>query len=317
MTDQVEEILELLGPSARLPIEHYLEMVAESDGLPGPAIAICVIRIEEAAPTLRTLLARAVLDESLTESEELLLFRGLHILGGARDTRTFKPLMLLLRRPPEEIEYLLGDAITENLSKIVVGVFDGDSDALLAAIVDSHIDEFARDALFGAAAFLAWNGQIDRDHLQQFLVRFYEERLAEDGDYAWAGWQETIALLGLRALQPIVHQAFRDGRIAADIFSPEDFDSDLDAAENAPDDVARFLSAGTGYIEDVVAALEWTDRFYETLDDETVDNDGEDSWDDDWALPTMPITNPLRAVGRNDPCPCGSGKKFKKCCLAI
>jgi len=22
------------------------------------------------------------------------------------------------------------------------------------------------------------------------------------------------------------------------------------------------------------------------------------------------------AVGRNDPCPCGSGKKFKKCCLS-
>jgi uncharacterized protein YecA (UPF0149 family) len=27
------------------------------------------------------------------------------------------------------------------------------------------------------------------------------------------------------------------------------------------------------------------------------------------------ITNPFRHVGRNDPCPCGSGKKFKKCCL--
>ncbi|MEW5820365.1 MAG: SEC-C metal-binding domain-containing protein [Cyanobacteriota bacterium] len=22
-----------------------------------------------------------------------------------------------------------------------------------------------------------------------------------------------------------------------------------------------------------------------------------------------------RKIGRNDPCPCGSGKKFKKCCL--
>jgi uncharacterized protein YecA (UPF0149 family) len=22
------------------------------------------------------------------------------------------------------------------------------------------------------------------------------------------------------------------------------------------------------------------------------------------------------AVGRNDPCPCGSGKKYKKCCMA-
>ncbi|MCF8482148.1 MAG: SEC-C domain-containing protein [Rhodospirillum sp.] len=26
-------------------------------------------------------------------------------------------------------------------------------------------------------------------------------------------------------------------------------------------------------------------------------------------------TNPLRGFGRNDPCPCGSGKKFKKCCM--
>ncbi|MGF1768981.1 SEC-C domain-containing protein [Enterovibrio makurazakiensis] len=24
--------------------------------------------------------------------------------------------------------------------------------------------------------------------------------------------------------------------------------------------------------------------------------------------------NPYKSVGRNDPCPCGSGKKFKKCC---
>ena len=23
----------------------------------------------------------------------------------------------------------------------------------------------------------------------------------------------------------------------------------------------------------------------------------------------------IRSVGRNDPCPCGSGKKFKKCCI--
>ena len=26
--------------------------------------------------------------------------------------------------------------------------------------------------------------------------------------------------------------------------------------------------------------------------------------------------NPFKGVGRNSPCPCGSGKKFKKCCLA-
>jgi SWIM/SEC-C metal-binding protein len=25
---------------------------------------------------------------------------------------------------------------------------------------------------------------------------------------------------------------------------------------------------------------------------------------------------PAPGIGRNDPCPCGSGKKFKKCCAA-
>jgi len=27
-----------------------------------------------------------------------------------------------------------------------------------------------------------------------------------------------------------------------------------------------------------------------------------------------PIHNRLPKIGRNDPCPCGSGKKYKKCC---
>ena len=31
--------------------------------------------------------------------------------------------------------------------------------------------------------------------------------------------------------------------------------------------------------------------------------------------PTLPRETPQKPVGRNDPCPCGSGKKFKKCCL--
>ena len=29
----------------------------------------------------------------------------------------------------------------------------------------------------------------------------------------------------------------------------------------------------------------------------------------------MPITNDGPKVGRNDPCPCGSGKKYKNCCV--
>lgn len=28
------------------------------------------------------------------------------------------------------------------------------------------------------------------------------------------------------------------------------------------------------------------------------------------------ISMEQRKIGRNDPCPCGSGKKYKKCCIA-
>ncbi|MBN1854905.1 MAG: SEC-C domain-containing protein [Pirellulales bacterium] len=28
-----------------------------------------------------------------------------------------------------------------------------------------------------------------------------------------------------------------------------------------------------------------------------------------------PIRNREKRIGRNDPCPCGSGKKYKQCCL--
>jgi uncharacterized protein len=32
--------------------------------------------------------------------------------------------------------------------------------------------------------------------------------------------------------------------------------------------------------------------------------------------PPQPYRRPTTKVGRNDPCPCGSGKKYKKCCGA-
>ncbi|WP_255875329.1 SEC-C metal-binding domain-containing protein [Microbulbifer elongatus] len=31
-------------------------------------------------------------------------------------------------------------------------------------------------------------------------------------------------------------------------------------------------------------------------------------------VPQAPVTRSTPKVGRNDPCPCGNGKKFKKCC---
>jgi preprotein translocase subunit SecA len=38
--------------------------------------------------------------------------------------------------------------------------------------------------------------------------------------------------------------------------------------------------------------------------------------DDDAPIPDAPVeqAQTAKTPGRNDPCPCGSGKKYKKCC---
>jgi uncharacterized protein len=310
-----EELEVILGDGENTPdlgpIEDYLYAVATERKLPDFAVGMCTLRFEEAAPKLRAVLLRAADGEVLSDDESLLLFRGLHILGGARDREACQPLLRLLRRPFQELNGLLGDTIIESLANIVTGVFDDDIDALFALIIDRSIDGFIRDALFGAGTFLAWERRIQRDRFREFLVRFYEERPAEDGDQAWAGWLQAIALLGLRDLAPLVESAVREDRIPEQWIDRPQFEEDLAEAERAPDDIDRFTQSNLGYIEDVLLSLDWT-RGTEDVFDE----DGEEAPWADFAYPSEPVRNPWRHVGRNDPCPCGSGKKFKKCCLA-
>ncbi len=290
------------------PIETYLHAVATERKLPSFAVGMCTLRIEKSAPKLRAVLARAAEGWELSDDESLLLFRGLHILGAARDQEAYQPLLRLLRRPFDEVDNLLGDAITENLAKIVTGMFDGDSEALLALIMDRSIDGFIREALLGAATFLTWERRIEGGRFREFLVRFHEVRPAEDSNASWAGWVQAIALLGMRDLVPLAHGAFREGRISDEWTDRDQFDNDIAEAERAPDDIERFTQNHLGYIEDVLTSLD----FFGSSEDEL----GEEAPWTDFYSADEPVRNPWRHVGRNDPCPCGSGKKFKKCCLA-
>lgn len=292
-----------------LPLEKYLLELGQATRLPIFAVGLCTLRYEQTGPVLRQMLERAAAGENLDGNDSLLLFRGLHIIGGRRDPQAFKPLLRFLRRPPQEVEELLGDSTTETMTQIVAGVFDGDTEALLDAIADTTIDEAVRDALIGAATFLTWEGRIPREQFVAFLRRFPAERLAPDGDMAWHGWQNAIALLGLRDMQSDVVVAAGSGALPEELWDSTYFESDLAAAERAPGDIERFKKAHLGYIDDVVVALE---RF-DTGDDDEFSSPAITGY-----LPeadNIPVTNPWRHVGRNDPCPCGSGKKAKRCCL--
>jgi len=89
------------------------------------------------------------------------------------------------------------------------------------------------------------------------------------------------------------------------ITSPKPLPADADA-------VSSMVSALSSLSSDRAVDEKPTGLDQYGLDDFEPD---EDSDPEKEYLPQEPLTNPFRHVGRNDPCPCGSGKKFKRCCL--
>ena len=313
--EELKALFEYDGDSPALaPIEIHIDALAKEDEPPGLAIGVCILRIDECAPAFIAMLEKARAGEFVDDEDWRLFFRGLYILGGSRHEAAFGPLLQMLQLPPEKVDSLLGDVITEDLSKIVAGAFDGDSEALFDLIADPSLDEFVRNALFGAATFLTWADRIDRSRMKAFIEDFHDGERAPDWDHAWVGWLQAIAMLGMDEYVPRVRTAWEEDRIDPQSLSYRHFEEDLADAKRRPSEEARFTKAGLGYIEDVLDALAWTDP-----------RDGKDAlWeyepdDPGWAAidkTNEPALNPWRHVGRNDPCPCGSGKKAKKCCMA-
>jgi hypothetical protein len=294
--------------------ERILDALRHDVETPSGAIAVATAHVDGIEADVLAVLERAR-HEDLDEPSANLLFRGIHILGGRRLTSAYRPLVALLQGPNDRVEWLLGDAITENLSYILAGVFDGDEKPLLSLILDGAAMPFVREAALHALAFMAFERRTDPAGFEAFLRRFDEDKLATADDAVmWHAWMSVIGALGLTSLGPRVRAAFADGRIAPEWCDEDDFNELLKAAIERPDDRTRLKHEQMGYLEDVVEALE---KFpaYEPHFDETSGADGDVSErSPDW-LPGFPSHNPFRDVGRNDPCPCGSGKKFKKCCL--
>ena len=264
-----------------------------ADHLPEEALRRAVAAPAAIADETLRLLRAAADGDALTDAEANLLFWGVHVLAAARDARAFAPLLRLLRQDAETLDDLLGDAAGTTLPRVLASLYDGEPEGLFGLILDTTIDDLVRNEALAALAFLVRDGRVAREPVSDLLVRFDDKRVAVEGDIGWTGWEEAIALLGLRALSPRVEAARKDGRLTDDISDPAWFKATLRRAETRPDDRRDLDERGLGYLDDPVAALAWT-----------AEGAGE------------PVRNPFKDVGRNDPCPCGSGKKFKKCCLA-
>ncbi|MGA6967742.1 MAG: DUF1186 domain-containing protein, partial [Xanthobacteraceae bacterium] len=238
------------------------------------------------------------------------LFFIFHLLGGWREKSAYRPLARLLRCPTDDLDKVLGDFLLETSPRVMAAVFDGDPMPLYDIIYDQSVDPFIRGAMCQTIAIVTLQGELPREETARFLRACYSELTPQEECWVWHGWQAAIAVLGLSELKPLVEEAFARGSISSTWLGPDDFEEDLHrAVHHQPP-----LSASGNFTRfgDVIEELSsWSCFEPETpeIADEKLRR-----YFSAQREPT-PAINPFKGVGRNDPCPCGSGKKFKKCCL--
>jgi len=275
--------------------EAFAELGTRFDAVPAAAMQCLLDHWDAAGPRCCALLHAYVAGHDESEETQLALYPILHLLGEKMETAAFADICALVG-DAERADLILGDAVVDALPRVLISCFAGDTAPLRTLVERPEADPLVRDGALMAMAYLTQIKSITRAEMQAYLVALYDIFPAEPDFVGWLGWVLSVATLGFPALSSRVKSAFERGLIGKEVMGFRDFQTDLRRALEEPGSLDVFFDFGLGPLGSAIAALE--------------------AWDEE-DVPAVepPVVNPMRDVGRNDPCPCGSGKKFKKCCL--
>ena len=293
--------------------DQILRDLARDDMFPKAAMAAARTDRETMAPILVGLVRRlgAQRIAEMDDADVMALIPVFHLLGEWQEPTAHRPLVHLLRRPADVLDYLLGDAITETSYRILAGTFDGDLGLLFAAVDDGKADEFARSSFLHALVLIAQTRPEHRDAIVDFF-RSFLTRCPASPQIVLVGWMDAIADLGLEDMTGQVQALFQEGRIPPAYCDFEHFLEDLKAtldAGGAPAGRRNQKSLITDAIDELSRWHCYTDAFFAEQKRRKVSNEFRVA---PW---TESFTHLKPKIGRNEPCPCGSGKKYKKCCI--
>ncbi len=256
-------------------------------------------------------------------------FPALLLLAQFREAKAFPLLQAILRLPDDAQEAAFDGQVSEIMPSLLASTCGGDADTLMALAADPGLDPFARSAameallVLGLQGLLAWDRLVDRF---EELFKVFETRGQEEDATAWALLACSIDDGRLHSLVPRLEEAFQRGWVDEEIISLDTFHEALQL--NAGHVQRRFLQAHH-LVEDAILDLErlegdLTPEFEPEEEDLFDDQDEEDEAFEVPRLTPETIASiiarqsqrprPAGTPSRNSPCPCGSGKKFKRCC---
>ena len=283
---------------------------------PEAAVLEVVERRNEAIPHLIKVLeqfpARWTAGE--VDKDEMLVLYAMHLLAEFREPRAYRALVRVARtRGADEF---LGDTAADGLQSILAAVWDGDSEPLLELMGDGDADEFARAAGLSAIGVLYEGGQLERSQVLALLDQAYEDKIDRRPGFLWDCWVSVIADFGFSERIEQVRELYQNG------LANPGFESLASVEDRILNECEELKLGDYTSFTTTVDAMGWWYSFSPEAAREEVRLSAK-SWKKTTAagssLPvrdrTVPSVGREAKVGRNDPCPCGSGKKYKKCCL--
>ena len=305
-----------------------------SKPFPKEAIVFANAHREELAPYLIEVLTQVAADPSSVDDPDYMLHEyALHLLAAWADQRAYAPMVALGHHDEDTLDGVLGDTITESYGRCLATVCDGNLTPLKALFEDTQASHWARLAALNAMVVRVMEGDDSRDALVQYLT--------EQGDQEAKRLRQAGEVADLEVIDAIVNSACDLVAVELKERIQSWFDDGLldamyaDKAGVAERMATTFessrqttLQRGHGYVRDVEAEMGWWACFHEerprvpqplyplSKPSEVFSAMPEDDGPFEAAEAGTPLVRITPKVGRNDPCPCGSGKKYKKCCGA-
>jgi len=237
---------------------------------------------------------------------------AMFLLAEFRERRAFPLLTALLTLPEDEINFILGDSITESFQRLLFCTFDNENMQMLLDVVENQeLYEWARLAAVGAYELFIRDGIVTNEEGVSYLRNLIYDKLPSDDSYVvFTAIVGCVIQARLVDMIPDVRFLYDNNRVDASMYG--EYDGFIDW-------IFYRERRKSSYIDDAISEMEWWACFKSkrnSMSEHDEDNltDIFDEMQKGIEQEKM-LEQKMKKVGRNDPCPCGSGKKYKKCCI--
>lgn len=322
-------------PSAEAEVDAAMrELDAGWDRLPEEALRTCQRHRDLAIPRLIAVIKEAVRLGKQGEAREGGAHDfALYLLTEFRATEALPAILELLSLQEPMLDRLLGDTLTELTHRMLAVLAADQADLIESLLASPHLNEYVRWEAGQALVQLVVDGRISRREAVERLTR--QLRTAVQSRDIWG---TTIAVNELGELNPLelqeeikaafdaelVDESMTDWKYFADhLFYPQQPGDCPELGRHKQSEMSDTVEEMRGWYCFSDKARQERERWEAREAERTT---GAQEWGDVLfggpLLGLDPLGENLGSfrrdtprVGRNDPCPCGSGKKYKKCCL--